>query len=308
MDKYDIIQFIMKNIFPSSCLSALLAAVALPLMQGCVGRSSSQPDPLDFPCAVETVDPAPKKVTKRIALLENGDIGRYWYTWLKSTLKRNSDPQNVFTAEGTTLKVSGTDMGCVTTRDAYRDYRLTLEFRYVDNDRQLNKKAARDGGILFHSNGPDGAYGKGIWMYSFEYNIIQGASGDLIVVGNKAKRPDAPHYSCKGNVDPATMGKPSQHWDPKGPEITLKDGGRVRRCDVDLEWKNLMSQPLSPNENPIGEWNTAVVVCKGDNAEFFFNGKKVGEYRELKPSAGRIQLQSEGFGIEYRNIVLEPVD
>lgn len=298
----------MKNIFPSSCLSAVLAAIALPLMQGCVGRSSSQPDPLDFPCAVETVDPAPKKVTKRIALLENGDIGKYWYTWLESTLKRNSDPQNVFTAEGTTLKVSGTDMGCVTTRDAYRDYRLTLEFRYVDNDRQLNKKAARDGGILFHSNGPDGAYGKGIWMYSFEYNIIQGASGDLIVVGNQAKRPDAPHYSCKGNVDPATMGKPSQHWDPKGPEITLKDGGRVRRCDVDLEWKNLMSQPLSPNENPIGEWNTAVVVCKGDNAEFFFNGKKVGEYRELKPSAGRIQLQSEGFGIEYRNIVLEPVD
>ena len=51
-----------------------------------------------------------------------------------------------------------------------------------------------------------------------------------------------------------------------------------------------------------------MVVCKGDNAEFFFNGKKVGEYRELKPSAGRIQLQSEGFGIEYRNIVLEPVD
>ena len=35
---------------------------------------------------------------------------------------------------------------------------------------------------------------------------------------------------------------------------------------------------------------------------------KTGEYRELKPSAGRIQLQSEGFGIEYRNIVLEPVD
>ena len=80
-------------------------------MQGCVGRFSSQPDPLDFPCAVETVDPAPKKVTKRIALLENGDIGKYWYTWLKSTLKRKSDPQNVFTADGTTLKVTGTDMG-----------------------------------------------------------------------------------------------------------------------------------------------------------------------------------------------------
>ena len=33
---------------------------------------------------------------------------------------------------------------------------------------------------------------------------------------------------------------------------------------------------------------------------------KTGEYWDLNPSAGRIQLQSEGFGIEYRNIVLEP--
>ena len=287
---------------------ALFASASVPL-NGCCGKSAcASVDPLDAPCAVETVDPSPKKVTKRICLLENGDIGKYWYTWLKSSLKRNVDPDKVFTAEGTTLKVSGSDMGCVTTRDAYRDYKLTLEFRYVDNDRQLNKKAARDGGILFHSNGPDGAFGKGVWMYSFEYNVIQGAAGDLIVVGNKANRPDAPHYSCKGNVDPATMGKPAQHWDPNGPEITLVDGGRVRRCDRDLEWKNLMSQPLSPNENPIGEWNKAEVICKGDNAQFFFNGKKVAEFRELKPSAGRIQLQSEGFGIEYRNIVLEPVE
>lgn len=266
------------------------------------------PDPLDAPGAVEAVDPAPKKVTKRISLLENGDIGKYWYTWLKSVQKRNADPNKVFTAEGNTLKVSGTDMGCVTTRDAYRDYRLTLEFRYVDNDVQLNKTAARDGGILFHSNGPDGAYGSGIWMYSFEYNVIQGASGDLIVVGNRANRPDAPHFSCRGNVDAATRGKESQHWDPNGPEIELRDVGRVRRCDVDLNWKNLKTQPLSPNENPIGEWNKAEVVCKGDSAVFFFNGKKVAEFRELKPSAGRLQLQSEGFGIEYRNIVLEPAE
>ena len=145
-------------------------------------------------------------------------------------------------------------------------------------------------------------------MYSFEYNVIQGASGDLIVVGNRANRPDAPHFSCKGNVDAATKGEESQHWDPNGPEIELRDVGRVRRCDVDLNWKNLKSQPLSPNENPIGEWNRAEVVCNGDRAEFFFNGKKVAGFRELKPSAGRIQLQSEGFGIEYRNIVLEPAE
>ena len=76
---------------------------------------------------------------------------------------------------------------------------------------------------------------------------------------------------------------------------------------MDLERKNLKTQALSPNENPIGEWNRAEVVCNGDRLEFFFNGMKTGEYWDVQPTGGRIQLQSEGFGIEYRNIVLEPL-
>ena len=72
-------------------------------------------------------------------------------------------------------------------------------------------------------------------------------------------------------------------------------------------WKNLKSEPLSSNEKPIGEWNKVEVVCRGDKAEFYFNGMKTGEYWDLNPASGRIQLQSEGFGIEYRNITLDPL-
>ena len=282
------------------CAKAAALAAAVVVMGGCC------PDKICCPGPVDAADPVPKKVTRTICLLEDGDIGKYWYTWVKKVQKRGEDPEKVFTAEGRTLKVSGADMGCVTTRDAYRDYKLTLEFRYVDNDVQLNKTAARDGGILFHSTGRDGVFGNGIWMSSFEYNIIQGASGDLIVVGSKKECPGV--YRCKGNVDLATKGKSSQHWDPKGPEVEIVDSGRIRRPDVDLEWKNLKTQALSPNENPVGEWNKAEVVCRGNTAEFYFNGMKTGEYRDLHPAAGRIQLQSEGFGIEYRNIVLSPID
>jgi hypothetical protein len=123
-----------------------LSVVAAGVCACSAGLFSSEKEILD--------NPEPRPVTETIRLLENGDINRHWYTWLRSQRARNVDPDHVFTAEGSTLKVSGTDMGCVTTRDAYRDYRLSLEFRYVDNDKQLNKKAARDGGILFHSTGP----------------------------------------------------------------------------------------------------------------------------------------------------------
>ncbi len=260
-----------------------------------------------LPASAATVEPLSsaeaEKVTERIELLTDGNITKHWYTWLKGE-GRDSDTNKVFTAEGSTLKVSGKVMGCVTTRKAYRDYRLSLEYRFVDNDVQLNKKDARDGGILFHSTGKDGVFWE-VWMNSFECNIIQGATGDLIVVGDQKRKPGV--YRCKGRVDPATRGKESQLWSPDGDVVEIVNTGRIRRPDVNPEWKNLISEPLSPNEKPIGEWNKVEVVCNGDKAEFFFNGMKTGEYWDLSPSYGRIQLQSEGFGIEYRNIVLSPL-
>ena len=271
-----------------SFLSGLFAATLLPASAATVGPIS----------AAEA-----EKVTERIELLTDGNIAKHWYTWLKGE-GRDSDTNKVFTAEGSTLKVSGKVMGCVTTRKAYCDYRLSLEYRFVDNDVQFNKKDARDGGILFHSTGEDGVFW-GAWMNSFERNIIQGATGDLIVVGDQKRKPGV--YRCKGRVDPATRGKESQLWSPDGDVVEIVNTGRIRRPDVNPEWKNLISEPLSPNEKPIGEWNKVEVVCNGDKAEFFFNGMKTGEYWDLSPSYGRIQLQSEGFGIEYRNIVLSPL-
>lgn len=271
-----------------SFLSGLFAATLLP-------ASAATVEPLS---AAEA-----EKVTERIELLTDGNITKHWYTWLKGE-GRDSDTNKVFTADGSTLKVSGKVMGCVTTRKAYRDYRLSLEYRFVDNDVQLNKKDARDGGILFHSTGRDGVFWE-VWMNSFECNIIQGATGDLIVVGDEKRKPGV--YRCKGRVDPATRGKESQLWSPDGDVVEIVNTGRIRRPDVNPEWKNLISEPLSPNEKPIGEWNKVEVVCNGDKAEFFFNGMKTGEYWDLSPSYGRIQLQSEGFGIEYRNIVLSPL-
>lgn len=257
---------------------------------------------IDF--VLEGVEPVPKKVTETIRLLENGDIGKHWYTWLKGSRMRNVDPLGVFSAEGAILKVNGADMGCVTTKEAYRDYKLTLEFRYADCEVQLNKTAARDGGLLFHSTGADGAY-RDIWMPSFEYNIIQGASGDLIVVGCPERYPGK--YRATGRVDETTRGQTAQHWDANGPEVTIAGWGRIRRPDVDLNWRNLKSQSLSANERPIGEWNMVQIICCGDRAAFYFNNMLVGHYYGMHPSGGRIQLQSEGFGIEYRNIVLEPL-
>jgi len=63
----------------------------------------------------------------------------------------------------------------------------------------------------------------------------------------------------------------------------------------------------SPNENPIGEWNTNVTVCTGNNVKAVINGKFENEITECTISSGFVGIQSEGAEIEIRRIFLEPL-
>ena len=254
-------------------------------------------------------EPEPERVTKRIELLKDNDLSAHWYTYLRRS-GRDSDPLGVFTASNGVLKVNGLDYGSVITRKAYRDYKLTLEYRFVGDGELDRKGKARDGGILYHSTGPDGAICQGKWMMGFEYNIIQGGTGDMIVAGGAGKGKDSV-YTCQALV--AADGYTPDNWrrwhhDPKGTWVDLGDWSWMRNADFDRDWKDRADQRLLPNERPLGEWNRCELVCRGDRADYYFNGKRVNWFRRMKPSGGRIQLQSEAQGIEYRNIVLEPLD
>jgi len=61
-----------------------------------------------------------------------------------------------------------------------------------------------------------------------------------------------------------------------------------------------------PNENAIGEWNTNVTVCTGNNVRAIINGKVLNEITECTVSAGFVGIQSEGADFEIRKISLSP--
>lgn len=63
-----------------------------------------------------------------------------------------------------------------------------------------------------------------------------------------------------------------------------------------------------PAEKDPGEWNTMTVTCKGDTLTIAVNGTTVNEATKLTATKGAIGLQSEGFPIEFRNIVLTEAD
>ena len=58
-------------------------------------------------------------------------------------------------------------------------------------------------------------------------------------------------------------------------------------------------------EFPVGEWNTLKVVADGDELTYFLNGILVNKATDVKPSRGRIQIQSEGAEIFFRKIDME---
>lgn len=58
------------------------------------------------------------------------------------------------------------------------------------------------------------------------------------------------------------------------------------------------------SEKPSGEWNTMVVVCKGNTIEVTINGVLQNKGTGVTPASGHICLQSEGKAIEFRNVYL----
>ena len=90
-----------------------------------------------------------------------------------------------------------------------------------------------------------------------------------------------------------------------GKTVRLTGNARICRSDIARDWTDTFDVQPAKNENRIGKWNTAEIVCMGDTAEFYFNNELVNSIKRLSPSRGKIQLQSEGCPIEFRRIAIK---
>lgn len=102
---------------------------------------------------------------------------------------------------------------------------------------------------------------------------------------------------------------------PASFEFQLKTGnaGQVVGMGLDIPDAPLLNNRkraprlVAPSEKPPGEWNEAVVVCRGREIEGWVNGVRQNHVTRLPADRGAIALQVEGFPIEFRHIWLEPL-
>lgn len=201
----------------------------------------------------------------RREVLFNGRDLTGWYTFVPESGK-NKDPLGIFKVRDGVLHVSGEKFGYVSTEKEYANYRLSVDFRWGQKKWPPREMAVRDAGLLYHVQGPDM-----VWANCLELQIQEGDTGDMWLIPGAANTPSV--------------------------EVLGAAYGGGRNYTRVVKWADY--------EKPHGEWNTVTVVVRGDRFEHWVNGKVNLVGRRASVTRGRIQLQSEGAELAYRNIVLE---
>jgi hypothetical protein len=232
-------------------------------------------------------------------------------TWLVDS--HHGDPDRVFSVvdqvDGApALRISGQRWGGIVTREAFRDYRLVVEFRWGLATWGERRNASRDSGVLVHCQGRPGNTGRdfnGPWMRSIEAQVIEGGVGDFILVAGF--EPDGsrvqPSLVATAVVD--RDGEPV--FDPNGPPRPFAEG-RVNWFGRDVDWKDALGfRGRQDVESPYGQWTRLEVIAEGDRVTNVVNGTVVNRATQASLREGRIMLQSEGAEVYFRRVELHPL-
>ena len=209
----------------------------------------------------------------------------------------NRDPREVFTVvqldDGPAIRISGAEFGGISTLDSFSNYHLQLQFKWGTEKHAPRTNEKRDSGLLYHANGPHGADWF-FWMSSQEFQIQEGDCGDYWGLGSDVT------VKVKMQADSTFA------YHPNGQSTAFGAHSKIR---------NAKKKP-DGMEKPWGEWNTIDLYTFGSTSIHMVNGTVVMiledsrqpvDEKVLPLTRGKIQIQSEGAEIYYRNIRIEPI-
>ena len=162
----------------------------------------------------------------------------------------------------------GNPGGHLITDDAYENYRLETEYRFAGKSGNC--------GVLVHASTPRALYE--MFPKSIEVQMAHENAGDFWCIVEDISVPDM--EKRRG---------PKEKWGI--------DGDKARRI-INL---------TDDSENPLGEWNTMVIECLGDEVKVWVNGDLVNHGSKATAKKGQIALQAEGSEVEFKKVDLAPI-
>jgi hypothetical protein len=191
--------------------------------------------------------------------------------WHADVPKMDEDPALIspFIIRNKMLVSLGTPGGHLITDEVYQNYRLHVEYRF----------AAKPGncGVLVHASKPRALYD--MFPQSIEVQMENKNAGDFWCIVEDIKVPDM--VARRG---------PEEKWG-----ITEGKNRRIPNLTDD-------------SENPVGEWNTMIIECVGNEIKVWVNGDFVNHGFDCTANKGQIAVQAEGSEVEFRKIELTPLE
>ena len=95
-------------------------------------------------------------------------------------------------------------------------------------------------------------------------------------------------------------------------DITVPD--MLKRRGPKAEWgitegkKRRILNLTDDSENKVGEWNRMVIECVNDEVKVWLNFELVNHGSKCTASKGQIALQAEGSEVEFRKLLLTPIE
>lgn len=235
--------------------------------------------------------------------LFNGKDLTGFYSWNKET--EYEDPLRVFRVTDGMLHVTGEGpFGGLMTDREYRDYHLKFEYKWGEKTWGKRADKTRDSGVLLHCQGPDGNWGP--WVTSLEYQVIEGGTGDIILLSN-GKNYDGSDIVVSVEAQVVDGAKNQTIWSKEGERRTITRG-RINWFGRDPEWKDELGfRGRNDVESPHGQWTQCEAVVDGGHLRYFVNGVLVNEILSGTLDYGRLLIQTEGAEVFYRNLELHPL-
>ena len=208
-------------------------------------------------------------VPERVIALFNGKDLTGWEADVPSRDTDKSVRDSFVVRDGKLVSL-GKPEGHLLTKNAYRDYRLEVEYRFPGQPGNC--------GVLVHASRPRALYR--MFPQSIEVQMMHGNAGDFWVIQEDIKVAD---------MEKRRPRKEGEKWG--GAE------GDARRI------LNL----TDGSEEPLGEWNTMVIEARGRTIKVWVNGDLVNEGFDATADRGRIALQAEGAEVEFRKVEIGPL-
>ncbi len=180
-------------------------------------------------------------------------------------------PEPVFVVEDGELISRGRPGGHLITDAEHADYRLEVEYRFVDGPGNC--------GVLVHASTPRYLYG--MFPQSIEVQMHSGNAGDFWCIGEDLRVPD---------------------------EAARRGGGGLADWGGEAEQRRRVLNLTDGSERPVGAWNAMRIECFGDRVRVWVNGELVNDATACTARRGRIALQAEGVAVAFRRLDLTAID